>query len=258
MPGNWHVRSFGGVSYPVQQLKNKMKKILLCIFPLILFTCKKEEPTLVPQGNYYTTTIIENSPIRGFNKNGEIKDINIINQILSDYNDYVPSSWGGAETFTNVDFYDDTIVIFPSYAKIKAFNEIFTYDYILNDHLISLESQDTIRLAVKYSDYQKQLFNALSIYSLPSYEEEFVPTTTGYTTITKYLDKKYIHIIDEKTIRVPFTRYLYRIDFTTGTYIHFWILQRQLNNSFNDDGYGIIDEDDVILVKEYEVEYKKK
>jgi hypothetical protein len=155
---------------------------------------------------------------------------------------------------------DGQIRLHDSFIEYTFMNELITYDYIRNDELLFLEMQDSITIAASYSDYFIQLFNALNVYPLPEFKEDYrvMEDGTGFYIVSKYKDKRYVEIIDENTLRMHFTRHLYVVNFTKPDYQGFWILPIELNNYFKETGYPAIKEDDAVLVKEFEVEYRKK
>jgi len=230
-----------------------MKKFLFYALLLASVACRKEDDeVLLSQGNFYATAVIVESPIRGFSRNGEIEAAEVI-RIIAERGEYMPD-WRKA--FVEVEFHRDTIQIFSSYAKMNIFGLALPYDYTINDRLISLEAQDTVKATFAFSEYQVQFFNKLNQYPLPKFEQEFVTTVGGFYTLTKFLDKRYIHVVDENTIQVPCVRYwnlVYNLDVTSG-----WWNPRQFNNRFKESGVGIINEKDTLLVKEFQIEYKRK
>lgn len=216
--------------------------------------CEKEDPIPLPQGTFTAASITVNLPVRGFTKDGEIINPTAISKILNDYDNYIPESWD--LSFTAVDLPDGQIRIQDSFVEYTFMNELLKYDYTRNDELLFLEMQDSITITASYSDYYIQLFNALNIYPLPEFREYYVPTPTGFYAVSKYKDKRYLKIIDENTLRMHFTRHLYVVNYTS-TYQTFWILPVELNNYFRETGYPAIKEDDAVLVKEFEIEYRK-
>ena len=47
------------------------------------------------------------------------------------------------------------------------------------------------------------------------------------------------------------------MNYTQSAYQAFWILPVEVNNYFKETGYPAIKEDDAVLVKEFEIEYRK-
>jgi hypothetical protein len=88
----------------------------------------------------------------------------------------------------------------------------------MDRQMLFLEMQDTITVSASYSDYYIQLFNTLNVYPLPEFKEEYRTMETGYYTVSKYKDKRYIEIIDEHTLRMHYARYLYVENYTKDAY----------------------------------------
>lgn len=238
-----------------------MRNFLPSIFLLFLFACEEKEdttPSLSPLGDYYSVSIIEDSPIRCFTKDGEILDITEVNNYLASYNEVYSSIFqeDTSNAFTDVKFYNDTISIFPTHAYFADTKQ--KYDYTIKDNLLSCESQEFITFLLTISDYQKRLLSSSTIYPIPDFIEIPTPAASGINYTTHYIDKKYVHIVDNNTLRVPFARYIHGIYYSPQNYSGFGVLPVQLNNSLNDKGYGEIAENGVLLVKEYEVEYKRR
>ncbi len=232
------------------------KTILIFLSVAFVFTaCDKDDSVPMPEGTFMATSITENAPARGFTKDGEITSTSTINRILDDYDNYISGSLD--VSFTSVDVPEGQIRHHDSFVEYTFMNELLKYDYTRNDELLFLEMQDSITITASYSDYYIQLFNALNVYSLPDFREYYVPTQTGFYAVSKYKDKRYIEIIDENTLSMHFTRYLYVVNYTQSAYQAFWILPVEVNNYFKETGYPAIKEDDAVLVKEFEIEYRK-
>jgi hypothetical protein len=233
----------------------KFYSLLLCV-AFFFAACEKDDSIPMQEGTFKATSITENLPVRGFTKQGEITSTATINRILDDYANYIPESWD--LSFTAVDLPDGQIRIQDSFVEYTFMNELLQYDYTRNDEFLFLEMQDSVTVTASYSDYYIQLFNALNVYPLPTFKEYNVPTPTGFYIVSKYKDKRYIEIIDENTLRMHFVRYLYGENYTEPENQTFWILPVELNNYFRENGYPAIKEDDAVLVKEFEIEYRKK
>ena len=119
-------------------------------------------------------------------------------------------------------------------------------------------SKDTISASFGPSDYQLKLYNTIFLYSIPSYKDEIHASTNGYYILKKFVDKKFFKIIDQNTIRIPYIRYLYAQELSYRPNENFWVFPTTLNNAFNDKGYNSINTNDIILIKEFEIEYKKR
>ena len=234
-----------------------MKKTSLLLFGimLLLAACDKDDPVPLPQGTFTTTSITEDLPVRAFTSSSEITSTATIDQILSEYDNYIPDSWE-IPSFTEVELNDD-MILYPSYIESTLGNETVKYNYTMDRDMLLLEMQDTIEADPGFSDYFIQLFNGLNVYPLPEFKEEYRTTADGFHVVSKYKDKRYIEIIDENTIRMHFARYLYVVNYTMPAYQTFWTSPIELNNYFNETGYPVIKEDDAILVKEFEIEYRK-
>lgn len=235
-----------------------MEKTSLLLFGimLLLAACDKDDPVPLPQGAFTATSITEDLPVRAFVKDGKITNTTTISQLLIDYDNYILASWE-VPSFTEVELDDDVIRIYPSYIESTLGNETVKYNYMMDRQMLLLEMQDTIEADPGFSDYFIQLFNGLNVYPLPEFKEEYRTTAGGFHVISKYKDKRYIEIIDENTIRRHFARYLYVVNYTMPDYQTFWTLPIELNNYFNETGYPVINEDDTVLVKEFEIEYRK-
>jgi hypothetical protein len=235
---------------------NMKKNIFIFIGIVLLFTaCKKDDPVPMPQGIFTADSVMGNMPVRFFTKDGENRDPAIIDKVLNEYDNYIPDSWD--ISFTSVELQDGQIRIHNSFIEYTFMNEMIKYDYIRNGELLFLEMQDSITITASYSDYYVQLFNTLNVYPLPEFKEEFIAAETGFYTVSKYKDKRYVEIIDENTLRMHFTKFLYVVNYTKPAYQVFWILPVELNNYFKETGYPAIKKEDAILVKEFEVEYRK-
>lgn len=235
-----------------------MKRTILIFLSIaFVFTaCEKDDPIPMPEGTFTATSITENLPVRGFTRDGAIVSPQTINRILDDYDNYTPESL--EISFVSVEVPEEQISVHGSFIEYTFMNELLKYDYTRNDEFLFLEMQDSVTVTASYSDYYIQLFNALDVYPLPEFREYYVHTPTGFYTVSRYKDKRYIEIIDENTLRMHFVRYLYAENYAEPENQTFWILPVELNNYFEEPGHTAIKEDDAVLVKEFEVEYRKK
>lgn len=236
----------------------KTKKYGFFIFMLLIICCEKDKFQDIPKGAFLLTNIIQTSPIRCFTKSGEIIDSITINQILSEYNNYVPNSWGGSQLFTEIDFVEDSFIIYSTYAESNILGDIHKYDFGKIQNTYSLESQDTIVIDMYFSEEQIQIFKNFSLYPIPNYLYKIVPTRTGFKTILKFKDIKYFVVIDKNTVRFHYTRYLLMNHYNTEYNKYFWLLPITLNNALNKNGYTILKDDAALLIKEFELEYTRK
>jgi hypothetical protein len=233
----------------------KFYSLLLCV-AFFFAACEKDDPIPMPEGTFTATSITENLPVRGFTKQGEITSTATINRILEDYDNYIPESWD--ISFTSVELPDGQIRLQDSFAEYTLMNELLKYDYTRNDEFLFLEMQDSITVDANYLDYFIQLSNSLNVYPLPEFRKYNIPMQTGFDMVIRYKDKRYVEIIDENTLRMHFARYLCAENYAEPENQTFWILPVEFNNYFKETGYPAIREGDAVLVKEFEIEYRKK
>ena len=235
-----------------------MKKILIYLLLLPLLACEEEDSMIELYGNFYSTSVIEDSPIRVFSIHGEVLKSRTVSRMLSAYNNETSlGDYNASAKFTKVSLTNDTINITGENATMKLSGTNTPYNFTINGNIMSVESKDTITDIHNFYEEDKQNeLKKLGIYQAPDYEveEKMIPWTTGFYKIyqIKYFDKKYIHIVNENTIRVPYVRFLFK----RGD--GFQIFPVEINNCFNEDNFGYIADRDTILIKEYEVEYQKK
>lgn len=240
-----------------------MRKILafILLFSLLFSSCKEETEQMQFVGTYVSNKVIDNSTIRLFNNNGEIKDPLLINRLLKNYNSFLVSvSNLTGEIFTKPTFLvSDSIIISLSSIRMKGYGLNLNYKYLYENDFLKLTSEDSISLLNSFIDnYQTQLNNSITRFQTPTFNIYHLPLSTGYASMIKFLDKRYIKPVDSKIISVPYVRILCLSDYENSGAENFNAIPSEINNILSIKDYSIIGENRAILVKEYEVEYKKQ
>lgn len=238
-----------------------MRKILTFIFTfsLLVSSCNEETEQMQFVGTYVASTTIDNTTVRMFNNVGEINDPILKNRIIRNYNTFLGSvSSLTSDILTKPTFpTSDSIVINLSSISMKGFGTQLNYKYIYENDFLKLTSEDSISTISFFDNKQSIFFSSITRFEIPTFRAYPIPLSTGFNFMAKFLDRRYIKIVDNNTIRVPYMRILNVSEYERNGAENFNVFPSEINNIFSINDYSLIGENRAILVKEYEVEYKK-
>lgn len=226
-----------------------IKYIKLLVVPLliVLFSCSEENND--ESVNYpiiYKNISATKNSIKVFTKNGEITDINTVNNLISRYGNFL------AQT-NNYNFKDSIAITYlnPESVEINSlkYNIRDTLTVYDNPELTYWEEKDTVCEPVAYNIGNTYYNNTFFEYK-PLHCKEFeVPPSLGFYMGVKFKPCCYVKKDGDDFI-LPMLDFFYK-----GDVFCYW--DSEVNNVFKKESTQYFDVSDTLIINEYSLRIEK-